>query len=159
MSFKNQENRWDADASVINTYKNQAVTVYALETRAVPVNAAARVNRNQAGNVPFYVFLDIVQAIGDKYETKVVIKPGTYRLFLSTEMSNDRGIVAVQMNGVTVATQDCYHGTGSLRYALDLGSWVNTNGSEQTFSIVVTGKNASASNYVFLWEYVSFVPV
>lgn len=84
-------------------------------------------------------------AVGDTFAFYPIVDVGTYNFLYQGLKQIPNGIVDLRLNGVSFGTIDLYNGS-QLGFHQVLPIEV-TEAGEQEITVVVTGKNAAASNY------------
>lgn len=97
-------------------------------------------------------FQSATASVGDRLTWRPLLKAGTYRLRTFGQSQSINGITATQVNGVTVASIDWYN---AVAFAPDVREHTGItipNDGVQEITFRVTGKNASASNFFFVFS-------
>lgn len=99
-------------------------------------------------------------AVGDYVEFSVdVTQPGTYDVNARAMKASNNGIYQLSVNGVNAgAAQDMFWTTSGAQKDFVLGSHTFTEPGSYQFRLTTTGKNASASGYRLMLDYLSLVP-
>jgi hypothetical protein len=98
--------------------------------------------------------------VGDSLVLRLdVALQGRYDLLAQLTTAGDYGIVQVCVDHVAVGTPvDCYHNGVNVTGQISLGTVTLTAGQHE-LTLVITGKNASSSNYLAGLDYVLLRPV
>jgi len=86
-------------------------------------------------------------ADGDNFTEKVYLVAGTYTIQMLNFRSTDGGILKIQIDGVTVATQDCYAGAGAWNQLHETVNIAVLKSGLKDLKFLVDGKNGLSSNY------------
>jgi hyaluronate lyase len=99
-------------------------------------------------------------AVGDYVEFSVdVTQPGTYGVVARVLKASNNGIYQLSVDGVNAgAPQDLFWNTSDAKKDINLGSHTFTAPGSYLFRLTTTGKNASASGYRLMLDYLSLVP-
>ena len=81
---------------------------------------------------------------------------GTYTFRLQASKSSDRGIVSIVLNGTTVRTIDTYNASYIDALSEVTGIVIGSSGAFK-LELQMNTKNASSTNYAFVWKSASFV--
>jgi hypothetical protein len=92
----------------------------------------------------------------DFWRTYINLIAGTYTFRLDYATSGDRGIVTVVLNGTSVGTIDTYLASNT-RGIGAITSITIANSGNYKVELQVNTKNASSSNYYFLWTNAAFI--
>lgn len=99
-------------------------------------------------------------AVGDYIEFSLdVTQPGTYGVVARALKASNNGIYQLSINGVnTGVPQDMFWNTSGTQKDFNLGSYTFSAPGSYLFRLTTTGKNASASGYKLMLDYLSLVP-
>ncbi|GAB3598030.1 hypothetical protein GCM10027408_12130 [Microbacterium tumbae] len=99
-------------------------------------------------------------AVGDYVEFSVdVTQPGTYDVIARVLKASNNGIYQLSVDGVDAgAPQDLFWSTSETRKDFNLGTHAFTTAGSHLFRLTTTGKNASASGYKLMLDYLSLIP-
>jgi len=92
----------------------------------------------------------------DFWRTYINLVAGTYTFRLEYGTSTDRGIATVLLNGTSVGTIDTYSASNTHSLGTITGIVIGTSGTYKV-ELQVNTKNASSSNYYFIWNSGSFI--
>ena len=99
-------------------------------------------------------------AIGDYVEFSLdVTQPGTYDVVARVLRGNNSGIYELSVDGVSAgAAQDLFWNTTGNQKDFVMGSHTFAEPGSYLFRMTTTGKNASASGYKLMLDYLSLIP-
>ena len=99
-------------------------------------------------------------AVGDYVEFSLdVTQPGTYDVVARVLKGNNSGIYELSVDGVSAgAAQDLFWNTAGNQKDFVMGSHTFTEPGSYLFRMTTTGKNASASGYKLMLDYLSLTP-
>ena len=86
-------------------------------------------------------------------------QPGTYDVNARVLKGSNSGIYQLSIDGtIAGAPQDLYWNTTGNQKDFNLGSYTFTAPGSYLFRLTTTGKNASASGYKLMFDYLTLVP-
>jgi hyaluronate lyase len=99
-------------------------------------------------------------AVGDYVEFSVdVTQPGTYDVVGRVLKASNNGVYQLSVDGANAGgPQDLFWNTSEPKKDFTLGSYTFTAPGSYLFRLTTTGKNASASGYRLMLDYLSLVP-
>lgn len=99
-------------------------------------------------------------AVGDYVEFSLdVTQPGTYDVNARVLKGSNSGIYQLSIDGtIAGAPQDLYWNTTGNQKDFNLGAYTFTAPGSYLFRLTTTGKNASASGYKLMLDYLTLVP-
>lgn len=99
-------------------------------------------------------------AVGDYVEFSVdVTQPGTYDVIARVLKASNNGTYQLSVDGMDAgAPQDLYWNTSEPRKDFDLGSHTFATPGSHLFRLTTTGKNANASGYKLMLDYLRLIP-
>ena len=103
----------------------------------------------------YFSFLNTSNADGDNLSYNAYLTKGTYSLILVADKYYSRGIVDIDIDGVEVASFDCYNASAlnNVRF-IETNIVILSNGLK-TIKLRIDGKNASSSDYYFEFGYLA----
>lgn len=109
----------------------------------------------EVGSAHYSFLFTTAPAIGDKIRTYAYFASGTYSLCFQTTIFSAYGKFDLKIDGTTVYSGDLYSASAVLNSLLT-GTFTIAQEGLKSVEIVVTGKNASATNYYHVQHRLSF---